>query len=203
MVRLRAPIVLASASPRRRELLAHIGIEVQVAPVAIDERPLSGEPADQYAPRVAEAKLEAALRREASTAGPAPFVLAADTTVLLDGAIFGKPRDDADASEMLRALLGRSHQVVTAVAVGRVGEGLLAAESVATTVVMRAPADVSELTRYVALGEGRDKAGAYAVQGVASGFVTSIVGSYSNVVGLPVAETLGLLRRVGAVKAWP
>ena len=203
MVRLRAPIVLASASPRRRELLAHIGIEVQVAPVAIDERPIAGEPSDQYAPRVAEAKLEAALRREASTAGPAPFVLAADTTVLLDGAIFGKPRDDADASEMLRALLGRSHQVVTAVAVGRVGEGLLAAESVATTVVMRAPADVSELTRYVALGEGRDKAGAYAVQGVASGFVTSIVGSYSNVVGLPVAETLGLLRRVGAVKAWP
>jgi septum formation protein len=129
-------------------------------------------------------------------------VLAADTIVCVDGSRLGKPLDDDDALRMLRRLVGREHVVRTAIALGRGGEGALGIRVVETRVRFREASD-DELRRYVASGESRDKAGAYGVQGLASGFVTHLEGSYTNVVGLPAAEVVSLLREHGALKEWP
>ena len=181
-------IVLASASPRRAELLRAAGIQFQVIVANVDESVRAGESPDAYACRVAEAKAAAVAPR----AGSRP-VLAADTVVVVDGQILGKPRDDADACRMLSLLSGRRHEVLTAVV-------LLAPEGGSDRVTERtlvefAPLSESEITSYVASGEPSDKAGAYAIQGLASRFATRIEGSYSNVVGLPVARVYQLLRR--------
>lgn len=189
-------LVLASASPRRRELLGTLGVRFDVRPTDVDESIHPGEAPVAYVRRLAEDKLRAALATEATA-----FVLASDTTVVSDGVTLGKPADDEEGRAVLRRLSGRAHEVRTAVALGRAGE-VLAVRDVRTRVVFRVLSE-DEISRYVALGEGRDKAGGYGIQGLAGAFVTSIEGSYSNVVGLPLAETLELLRAHGAVEAWP
>ena len=171
--------ILASASPRRAELLAAAGFTFTVAHADIDETPLAAEPADLYVRRLAEAKARAVADRY-----PGCVVLGADTTVVVDGDILGKPVDAADAVAMLRRLQGRAHEVLTGVA-------LVAGDHVrvelATTRVWFALMTDHEIAAYVGSGEPMDKAGAYGIQGRAACYVTRIDGSYSNVVGLPVA----------------
>ncbi|WP_444677272.1 Maf family protein [Halomonas sp. E19] len=187
-----ARLCLASASPRRRQLLASIGVEVEVRPVDIDETPRAGEPAEAYVSRLAREK---ALAGAQDAALP---VLGADTAVILDGHILGKPRDEAHAAAMLGALAGRSHEVLTAVAVS--GPAGLREACVATRVTLRAIAP-HEIAAYWATGEPADKAGGYAIQGLAAIFVERIEGSHSAVVGLPLFETAALLAQQG-VTPW-
>ncbi len=196
------PIYLASRSPRRRELLRQIGVTFELLPlrerpgrpVDVDEAPQAAETAQAYVLRIATEKARtAAAIVAARRAAPRP-VLSADTTVVCDGEILGKPRDVADAGRMLARLAGRDHQVMTAVAVA-LGEALETRVSV-SRVWFRA-LDAAEIRRYVTGGESVDKAGAYAVQGLAAAFITRIEGSYSGIMGLPLAETAGLLRSHG------
>ena len=180
------PLVLASASPRRAELLAAAGIAFEVDTADIDETPRAGEAPDVYVRRLAEAKARAVAARH-----PGRLVLGADTTVVVDGVILGKPVDAADARDMVRRLAGRAHEVLTGVAL--VGDGT-AQVDLAVTTVWFAPMSDADVDAYVASGEPMDKAGAYGIQGRASCFVTRIDGSYSNVVGLPVALVHAWLR---------
>lgn len=191
------PLVLASASPRRRELLSSLGLRFEVRPCDVDESVVVGEAPRDYVRRLAEEKLHAAF----VLADVGEFVLASDTTVVAEDVILGKPEDAAEGRAMLERLSARAHEVRTAIALGRAGR-TLEVRDVVTRVVFRALA-ADEIARYVAIGEGRDKAGGYGIQGLAGGFVARIEGSYSNVVGLPVAETLELLVAHGAVEAWP
>ncbi|KXS38788.1 MAG: septum formation protein [Halomonadaceae bacterium T82-2] len=184
---------LASASPRRCDLLASIGIAVEVAPVDIDETPRPDEPAETYVRRLAREKAEAGAQ------GTALPTLGSDTAVVLDGRILGKPRDRAHAAEMLSALSGRAHAVLTAVAV--VGPAGLLETCVTTRVVMRR-VSAGEIDAYWATGEPVDKAGGYAIQGRAAVFVERIEGSHSAVVGLPLFETAELLHSQG-IALWP
>jgi septum formation protein len=180
-------LVLASASPRRRELLNGLGVEFVVRAPDIDEAQLPGEDPFAYVRRLA---LEKA--RAAATMGTAKeWVLGADTTVVVDGRIFGKPADDDDAQRMLEALAGRHHEVLTGVALIADGREQVVLES---TKVFFAPMSAAEIDDYVKSGEPRDKAGAYAIQGRGAAFVTRIEGSYSNVVGLPLHRVYALLR---------
>jgi len=179
---------LASASPRRRELLTQIGVSFELAPVAIDETPHPAEAARSYVERLAQQKAAAAL---ASLDDPQAVVLGSDTSVILGEDILTKPDNTADARQMLRRLSGQPHQVFTAVA-------LLSHErqqviSVATEVVFRA-LDEAEIDAYIATGEPMDKAGSYGIQGKGAILVDHISGSYSNVVGLPLTETAALLK---------
>jgi septum formation protein len=184
---------LASASPRRQELLAQIGVPHAVAVADVDEGVRSGEAVMAYVERVARAKAEAIWQRLQDLP-----VLGADTTVVLDGASLGKPRDRAHALAMLEGLSGREHQVLTAVAlVTPAGTQCLTSVS---TVRMRA-SSAQERARYWDSGEPRDKAGAYAIQGRGAIFIESLQGSYSGVVGLPLFETAQLLARAG-VPCW-
>jgi septum formation protein len=187
-------LVLASASPRRRELLAKAGLAFEVRPADLSEEPLPGEAPRQLAERLA---IEKALHvsRTLSTL-PLRLVLGADTVVVLDGEALGKPDDAAHAVELLGRLVGRSHSVVTGVAVVRSDGGEPCVLSVESEVYMRA-ADEAEVRAYVATGESLDKAGAYAAQGEGRRFIERIVGSESNVIGLPMDETLALLREAG------
>lgn len=189
-------LVLASASPRRRQILETLGLTFEVAPSDVDESERAGEAPGALARRLAECKALAVSK----THGDA-FVLGADTVVVLDGQALNKPEDDAHAARMVGSLAGRWHEVVTGVALARDG-ALLEGLAVRTRVKFR---EVSEarIARYVATGEGRDKAGAYAVQGIGAGLVERVDGSYANVVGLPAAETVDLLERHGALEAWP
>jgi septum formation protein len=180
-------VVLASASPRRRELLAAAGIDADVEAPDVDERRRPGEAPRAYIERLARAKVEAVARRH-----PDRVVIAADTAVLVDGDLLGKPADAADAVAMLRRLAGRAHEVWTGVAVAAGGRVVYALER--TRVWMDALAD-SDIESYVASGEPFDKAGGYAIQGRASRFVTRIDGSWANVVGLPVATVWRLMRQ--------
>ncbi len=193
-----APLVLASASPRRREILATLGLSFRVVPSGADESRRGGEDALGWVRRAARDKAEEVSAR---VTGPA-FVLGADTVVVVDGEPLGKPADDGEGRVMLRRLSGRWHEVATALAVARAGQGVEDEETVVTRVRFRELSD-AEIDGYVASGEGRDKAGGYAVQGLGSGLVAEIGGSYHNVVGLPAAEVLLLLRRAGALEAWP
>jgi septum formation protein len=186
-------LILASASPRRSELLRAAGIQFDVLPADIDESVLPGESAEHHVRRLAEAKACAVLPR----AGGRP-VLSADTVVVVAGEILGKPADAADARRMLRLLAGRSHEVMTGVYLRRHGgNGGSQTSEVAVTTVEFAPLSDAEIEWYVASGEPRDKAGAYAIQGLASRFVTRVDGSYSNVVGLPVAVVYRLCTETG------
>lgn len=179
-------LVLASASPRRHELLRQLGLEFSTRVPEVDEQPLPGEAPQAMALRLSRAKASAVLPQLDSSA----VVLAADTVVCVDDDLLGKPVDAADAASMLRRLSGRAHTVVTAVAAGR-GSDLRTA--VSSTHVWMRELDASEIDRYVASGEPMDKAGAYAIQGRGAAFVARIDGSYSGVVGLPLFETLALL----------
>ena len=184
-------LTLASQSPRRRELLAQLGLTFEVRPAKVDETPRPAEDARAYVLRVAQAKA-----RAVEAAG---VVLGADTTVVLDGRILGKPRDAGEAAAMLRSLSGREHQVLTAVCAFSSGRQ----ESLAVTSgVELAPISERQIAWYVASGEPFDKAGGYAVQGLAGAFVAAVRGSVSNVVGLPLAETVALLGRFGIRLPW-
>ncbi len=199
MIRSGLPLVLASASPRRREILSTLGIPCDVRPSHADETSLSVEDDVDFVREAALLKLRSAL---ATIERQGAYVLAADTIVCVDGARLGKPSDDLDALRMLRGLAGREHVVRTAVALGRQGQGPLGTRVVGTRVRFREASDEA-LRRYVASGEPRDKAGAYGIQGLASGFVTRLEGSYTNVVGLPAAEVVALLLEHGALEQWP
>jgi len=193
-------LVSASAAPRRRELLDRVGLRLEVIPGAIDETPLPDEKPDAYARRVAGAKCEAVADGLPAERRQAIAVLGADTTVIVDGAILGKPADAADARAMLGRLAGRRHEVVTAYAL-RLGERRLE-RAVTTTVAMRA-LQPDEIEAYIEAGEWRDKAGGYAVQGIAAAFVTELRGSLTNVIGLPLAEVLADLLALGALPRYP
>lgn len=184
-------ILLASASPRRRALLTQIGIEHQVLPAHLDETRFPAEQPEAYVRRLALAKAQAVARQH----GERP-VLAADTTVALDGAVLNKPRDHVEAEKMLRALSGRTHRVHTGVAVVH-GERELS--HVETTAVQFALIEEQDLARYLATGDSLDKAGAYGIQGFAARWISGIEGDFFNVVGLPLCATLRLLREGGAL----
>jgi septum formation protein len=192
------PLLLASASPRRRELLELARVPFRIVRAGADESVAPNERGPAYAARVARAKLAAAtLALDADLRALGAVVLAADTTVVRNGRIFGKPKDDGDARDMLRALSGGTHEVITAFALGDPRSArLLAERAVTTTVEMRA-LDTEEIDAYVATGECRDKAGAYAIQGMASSLVARIEGSHTNVIGLPTAELVVVLRELG------
>ncbi len=187
------PLILASASPRRRELLERVGLALEIHPADVDERPLDGELPDVYVARIARTKAFAIARRGEQ------WLLAADTAVTLDGAILGKADTPEEATTMLRWLSGRTHQVLTAfVLVGdRDGKTLVHDRLVSSEVVM-VDLDAPTLADYVASGEWRGKAGAYAIQGIAASLVREVRGSVTNVAGLPLAEVIAALREVGA-----
>jgi len=184
------PIFLASRSPRRRELLDQIGVAHEVCPPDVDESSLPGEPAERYVERLARHKAEVVYER-AARARPA---LAADTSVVLDGRIYGKPADRDDCARMLLALSGRTHRVLTAVALAHAG-GTDSAVSVSE--VTFAPLTRADCDRYWATGEPADKAGGYAVQGLGALFISHLSGSYTGIMGLPLYETGTLLARAG------
>lgn len=179
-------LVLASASPRRQELLRNAGIPFEVQPADIQEDPLPGEGPRACAERLAREKAAAVARHCRDTT-----VLGADTVVAVEGQILGKPLDVADASRMLRMLSGRRHQVITGVCL--VHDGVCSVASEITWVTMANIPD-QEIAEYVATGEPMDKAGAYAIQGLASRWIPRIEGDYSNVVGLPIALVWRMLK---------
>ena len=224
----RFDLVLASASPRRRELLERLGLALRVAPVDLDETPLAGERPGDCVRRLAAAKCDAAVaaiaggpRESGSDPGDAHAeadadgsitVLGADTLVSLDQQIFGKPGDAAEARAMLARLAGRRHEVTTAY---RIWRGTLAApadtassgarlvDRAVTTLVSFRLLQPAEIDAYAACGEWQGKAGGYALQGIAGAFTSELRGSHTNVIGLPLAEVLADLLAVGALAGYP
>jgi septum formation protein len=190
-------IVLASASPRRRDLLAQAGVAFETRPADLDETPRDGEPPEETLARLARAKAVAVAE---AIREPDRLVLGADTGVLLGAVLFGKPRDSAEAVEMLERLAGRTHRVITEVAIAQTGSGRIWQCRAESRVTLRA-ATRAELARYVAGGEPLDKAGAYAFQGEGRAFVSRVEGSESNVIGLPLEETLALLACARSARA--
>lgn len=183
------PLFLASRSPRRKLLLAQLGVDFQTLDVEVEECPMPDESPEDYVRRVAREKAWAG--RDACS-DPAALVLGADTEVVVDGRVTGKPVDRGDARRMLRALSGRTHRVLSAVTlVGPRG----IREALSETMVEFAPIDAERIERYLDSGEYADKAGAYAIQGMAGGFISRIDGSYSGVMGLPLYETAALLEQ--------
>jgi len=190
-------VILASASPRRAELLLAAGYRFEVLPVDVDESVLPREAPSAYVQRLASRKSARALTQIHADRGRSPvedvIVLGADTAVVVDDEILGKPRDDAMARLMIEQLSGREHQVLTGLSVRK---GVIETSRVVETCVWFSRLTVEEMDWYIRSGEGRDKAGAYAIQGLASRFIRRIEGSYSNVVGLPVAVVHELLGAV-------
>lgn len=187
-------LILASSSPRRQELLTQIGVPFSVQVPAIDETPLAGEAPPAYVQRMAEEKALAVLAQQKGDV----CVLAADTSVIVDELILGKPADAAEAKAMLLRLSGREHQVLSAIAVAE--QDRLKSQVVSCKVAFRTLTD-AEIDAYWLTGEPRDKAGSYAIQGLGAVFVQAIHGSYSAVVGLPLAETAALLGEF-AIACW-
>ena len=183
------PIVLASGSPRRRQLLEMLRLPFRVMPPDVDEHVLPGEAPDHYVTRLSRAKAEAVVAR-----APGELVLAADTTVVLGGTIFEKPTSPAHAVEMLSRLQGKTHEVMTAVAVARDGE---LAQALDVSRVTFRPVDRPTLEAYVATGEPLDKAGAYAIQGLGAPLIERVEGDFFGVMGLPLRLALDLLARFG------
>jgi septum formation protein len=192
-------LLLCSGSPRRRDFLLQLGLPFTLVRPEIDETQRPSEPALDYVERLAREKAEAGLAlfaREQSHSGDGPIVpLAADTVVVLRGLVLGKPRDRDDTRRMLRLLSGTEHEVITSVRVAALQR------TVSTTVRFRTLSD-GALEWLVRSGDGDDKAGAYAVQGLAAAFVEGIEGSLTNVIGLPLSETLALLARAGVTPPW-
>ena len=183
-------IILASASPRRTQLLAELGIEHEVQPADIDETPKPLELPLIYVQRMAAAKAEAGSKRASGN----PAVLAADTIVVADGLILGKPVDESHGLEMLSRLSGRTHQVVTAVCLRH---GVRQAAALVSTQVSFRSVSLQEARGYWESGEPHDKAGGYGIQGTAAAFVSKVDGSYTGVIGLPMVETRALFRSLG------
>lgn len=187
-------IYLASASPRRRELLSQLGILIEVLRTDIDETPQPGEAPLAYTERLARDKADAGWQQVQKFGLPERPLLAADTTVVLDGTIIGKPESADHARQILRQLSGREHQVLTSVAIKL---GARCSVVTSSSSVLFRPLEDNEIDHYVISGEPMDKAGAYGIQGVAAMFVSEIHGSYTGIVGLPLAETVLLLREYG------
>ncbi len=185
-------LVLASQSPRRRELLEQLGLSLEIRPAHVDEAVRPGEPPREYVLRVA---------RDKARAVAGDVVIAADTAVVLGGEVLGKPRDAAEARRMLAALSGTTHEVMTGVCVRRAAVRIEGTVVVSSTVRFSRLGD-AQIAWYVGTGEPLDKAGAYAIQGAGGAFVLGVEGSVSNVVGLPLAETADLLRRAGFPLPW-
>jgi septum formation protein len=194
------PLALGSASPRRRELLTSLRIPLVIVAAAVDEGRLSGEAAGPYLDRVVASKLRAA--REAALNVPCSAVLVADTIVLLGEDVLGKPASTDDARAMLTRLSGREHEVRTRFAIAGARPGVEYAQTVGTRVWFRALLP-REIAAYAATGEGLDKAGSYAIQGLGSFAVAGLAGSYTNVVGLPVCEVVVALRDLGLLDEFP
>lgn len=187
-------LVLASASPRRVDLLRAAGFEFEVLAVDVDERPRPGEAPREYVRRLAAEKSARAMERLGAHAGDL-VVIGADTVVVLDGDILGKPRNDGEVAVMLGRLSNRRHDVVTGVSIRRDARDI---ERVVATHVEFSRLTPAEIAWYVASGEGRDKAGAYAIQGLASRFIPRIDGSYANVVGLPISSVHELVVEIAS-----
>lgn len=185
-------LYLASKSPRRAELLARLGVDFGVLDLDIPEQRQPGEPAEEYVRRVAREKAGAGLLTVMTV--PGAIVLGADTEVILDDEVFGKPRDAADAAAMLRRLSGRTHHAVTAVSLVSAGRE---AQAVSVSEVSFAELAEEEIAAYLATGQAEGKAGAYGIQGAAERFVRHLSGSYSGVMGLPLHETSQLLKSFG------
>ena len=185
-------LYLASKSPRRAELLARLGVGFGVLDLDIPEQRQPGEPAEEYVRRVAREKAGAGLLTVMAV--PDAIVLGADTEVILDDEVFGKPRDVADAAAMLRRLSGRTHRAVTAVSLVSAGRE---AQAVSVSEVSFAELGEEEIAAYLATGQAEGKAGAYGIQGAAERFVRHLSGSYSGVMGLPLHETSQLLKTFG------
>lgn len=202
------PLILGSGSPRRAAILGELGIEHTVRAANIDESVLAGEAVSDYLRRITDAKLAAVSRLPEcaeATQTQSLCVLVADTSVVLDGEILGKPADVDDCERMLVSLVGREHQVMTRYALGRlsaVGVEQLVARTETTHVEFRR-CSRETLRRYAESGEGADKAGGYAIQGLGSFLVRGIRGSYSNVVGLPACELIEDLERLGCLTSYP
>ncbi|MGI9253759.1 MAG: Maf family protein, partial [Thermomicrobiales bacterium] len=190
-------IILASASPRRRDLLTRLGLPFTIEPSDDPEEVDPALPPERLVMALAERKA-----RAVAAWHPSALVIGSDTEVALFGKVFGKPRDDADAARMLRDLSGRSHEVWTGIAVIDAESGRVERHAVPSVVRFR-PITNDEIAAYVATSEGRDKAGAYAIQGVGAGLIEAIHGCWTNIVGLPLCETADLLRRHGVVIAAP
>jgi septum formation protein len=202
-------LILASSSPRRQELLREVGISFQVHAANINEDQMPGEPPINYALRLAREKAEAVAAKY-----PQSYVLGADTIVVLNGEVLGKPKDQQDAERMLRLLSGHSHEVTTAVSLivpstvfpstvpsGKVAQGTLAETRASTTKVYFREIAEPDIQQYVAGGEPMDKAGAYAIQGGASRWTDRIEGEFSNVVGLPLSLVTEMLKLTGLTKS--
>jgi len=192
-------LVLASASPRRRELLENLGIQLQIIPSCIDESPLENEDPAAHVVRLSREKAQEVANR-AGVKGR--WFLGSDTIVVQDGHLLGKPCDARQAGDMLRMLSGREHQVYSGYAIHDRKKGQCTTGSVCTQVRLRQLTD-AEIAGYIARGEPLDKAGAYAIQGLASYMVSDISGSYTNVVGLPLAEVVDVLLYLGAIALPP
>lgn len=188
-------IVLASASPRRRELLASLGLSFAVIPSQAPEDELPGETPARHVERLSIAKAAEVARR---TRGGRWFI-GSDTIVAVGGRLLGKPRDDQDAAAMLRALSDRSHEVVSGYAIVDGGGAVRFSAAVTTRVRFRKLTE-AEIAGYIASGEPRDKAGAYGIQGLGACFIQAIEGSYTNVVGLPLSEVVTALQELGAIR---
>ncbi|WP_420473159.1 Maf family protein [Noviherbaspirillum sp. ST9] len=195
-------IYLASKSPRRRELLRQIGVEFELLLLRgegprgpdVSEEVLPNEKADAYVVRVTREKAEQAWKIMLARRLPLRPVLAADTTVVIDGRILGKPANETEAMDMLRALSGRTHQVITSVALHRDGETF---QQTQTSEVTLAPLTEEMMRAYCATSEPYDKAGGYGIQGIAAVFIKDIAGSYTGIMGLPLYETAQLLNQAG------
>ena len=187
-------LYLASGSPRRQELLAQIGVQFERVSAPVDETPLADEAPRDYVLRLAKAKAESGWQAVQAQGLPLLPVLAADTTVVLDGQILGKPLDAADATAMLEQLSGRSHEVLTSLGL-RTGAGTELVLSVSQVSFM--PLSAAQIAAYVASGEPMDKAGSYGIQGRAGLFISDLQGSFSGVMGLPLHDTAALLSRHG------
>jgi septum formation protein len=190
-------LILASASPRRRELLERLGLVLRIEPVDVDETPAPDEKARAYAQRLAAEKGDAALARLGLQSVP---ILTADTVVVLGDDILGKPANQDEAAAMLRRLAGRRHEVMTAYRAHFNGRMV---ERVVSTGVSFRSLDPAELRAYLDCGEWQGKAGAYAIQGIAGAFAIEVRGSFSNVVGLPLAEVIADLRALEALPGYP
>ena len=185
--------ILASKSPRRSEMLMNLGFDFDVVPSGVEESPLPGESPQEHVIRLAEAKA-----LDVGNRYPDRWVIAADTIVLINGSILGKPKDEEEALQMLSRLCGREHFVLTGFSAHHLGKGKGGSQAVETAVKMK-PLLLAEMKWYVSTGEPYDKAGAYAIQGIGSFMIESIRGSYTNVVGLPLCELVEMLDRLGAI----
>ncbi|MEZ4268981.1 MAG: Maf family protein [Myxococcota bacterium] len=214
-------IILASQSPRRKELLERVGFSVKVVPANIDEIRMDDETVEQFAKRMARTKCLAVVRRmqatlyqvdpEGGSAVPSPsarrmsetrWVVAGDTIVSLGEELLGKPKDTAEAADMLARLAGTRHRVITGFCVHDLRKDKEGVQAVSTDVLFKR-LTTTEIEKYVAVGESMDKAGAYAIQGVGAYLVDSIVGSYTNVVGLPMCQVIEMMEEMGARDVLP